>query len=174
MIEKNCKIRYWKLTPRMCNDNDMDVIIEIKSILRRLVSIGPLIEFKYVKAHQDRDQSVLDTSAKMNIRADELATAGLQLKNLNQQIIFPSDNATISLKGKHITSNCKKGLKSAHQSINLRNYLKESNNWNDNQVETIWWKIHKKALSTIKNGKSMIIKKFLHSHLPCNYKNNQM
>jgi predicted RNA-binding Zn-ribbon protein involved in translation (DUF1610 family) len=136
--------------------------------------LGLHIELKFVKSHQDRDSNNLDTSALMNVRADILATIGLKKNNIKNILLLPSDNATINMKGKPITSNYKKVLKSAHQSINLRTYMKQSNNWNDDQIDTIWWGAHKKALYQMSENKKLIIKKFIHTQLPCNYRNSVM
>jgi Zn finger protein HypA/HybF involved in hydrogenase expression len=110
----------------------------------------------------------------MNIRADSLATEGLKLRNITTNINLPSDNAVLCIKGKQITSHRKKVLKSAHQSINMRTYMKEANNWSDAQIERIWWKINDKSLAKLTDGKKLIIQKFLHGQLPCNHRNNIM
>jgi hypothetical protein len=132
------------------------------------------IQLKYVKGHQDRHSNNLSTEATPNVAADALATEGLRLRNINEKLILPSDDAIITLHGKVITANRTKILRDAFQSIQLREYLKTSNYWNDCQIEKIWWKVHEKSLQTLSQGKKFIITKFIHSQLPWNHRNNVM
>jgi hypothetical protein len=130
---------------------------------------------KYVKGHQDcNSNTTLNTPALMNIRADNLATKALGLRNIKADIQHPSDKAIIKIHNKIITSNRTKILRSAFQSMNLRDYMKASNNWNDKQIEQIWWKPLEKILLNMSQGKQLIIKKFIHNQLPCNHHNNIM
>jgi ribonuclease HI/Zn finger protein HypA/HybF involved in hydrogenase expression len=168
MVDKISKIRHWKITQRMCKDKDMDVVIEITTTLRRLNKKGVSIEFKHIKGHQDRSDKPINTSTRMNIRADNIATEGLQLRNIPKNINLPSDNAIFCIKGKQITSHRTKTIRNAHQSMNLREYMKKANNWKEDQIEKIWWKIHEKSLLNISEGKRLIIQKSLHNQLPCN------
>jgi Zn finger protein HypA/HybF involved in hydrogenase expression len=52
--------------------------------------------------------------------------------------------------------------------------MKESNNWTEQQVEKIWWKVLDKSISSVSAGKQLILQKFMHGQLPCNYRNNIM
>jgi RNase H len=121
MVDKIKKIRHWKLTQKMCNDKDMDVIIEILANIKKICSFNIQIEFKFVKGHQDRSNTILNHSAIMNIRADALATEGLKLPNIKDNILFPSDQATICLKGKPITSHRAKTLKKCTSIYQFKN-----------------------------------------------------
>jgi ribonuclease HI len=174
MIDKINKIRYWRKTQKQCNKKDMDVISEIINILNELYKLKITVQLKYVKGHQDRITNNLTTEAQLNVVADTLATEGLRLRNIKEKLILSTDDAIITLHGKVITANRTKILRDAFQSIQLREYLKMSNNWNDCQIEKIWWKVHEKSLQTISQSKKLIITKFNHSQLPCNHRNNIM
>ena len=52
--------------------------------------------------------------------------------------------------------------------------MKDANNWSDMQIDHIWLNIHKKALTSIPENKKLIIQKYIHNQLPCNFKNNMM
>jgi ribonuclease HI len=106
MIDKINKLSGRKLTQKSCNDKDMDIVIEILQLIKYLQGKKFMMSFKYVKGHQDtRTTGTLSTSATMNIRADKLATKGLSLRNIKNNINFPSNRATIYLNNKPITSN---------------------------------------------------------------------
>jgi ribonuclease HI len=171
MIKKINKIRNWKITPKQCNEKDMDIIIEIPNMLNILQSTGITVKFKWVKGHQDRTNQQLSTDAKMNCAADTLATTALRLRNLKANINLPSSKAIITLHGQQITANRTHILRNAFQSMQLRQYMATSNNWTDTQTEQIWWKIHGAALNTFPQGQRMILQKYIHSQLPCNQRN---
>jgi ribonuclease HI len=169
VMDKIEKIRYRKCTQKMCNDKDMDIIRASIQILQSLQRKKIDVTFKFVKSHQDKHNNTdLSTAARMNVEADHLATQALKMKTIKETVYLPTDKAVILLHNKPITSNRTKTLRNAHQSINIRKYMKESNNWTDSQIETIWWKVHDKSLTKLSQGKQMIIHKFVHSQLPCN------
>jgi ribonuclease HI len=153
MINKINRIRYWKKTQKQCNEKDMDVISEIITTLEDMRQLQIQVQLKFVKGHQDRNSNNLSIEASLNVAVDALATEGLKLRNIKEELIFPSDEAIIKLHGKVITANRTKILRDAFQSIQLRDYLKTSNNWSNQQIEKIWWKVHEKSLQTLTQGK---------------------
>jgi hypothetical protein len=113
----------------------MDVISEIIETLDAMRQLNIHVQLKYVKGHQDRTSNNLSVEVTLNVAADALATEGLQLRNIKDELILPSDDAIIKIHGKVITANRTKILRDAFQSIQLREYLKTSNNWSNQQVE---------------------------------------
>jgi hypothetical protein len=174
MLEKIEKQWYKNLTQKMHNDTDMDVISAIIDTLKSLHHHGVKVSFKFVKGHQDRLTNNLSTEASMNVEADRLATEALALRTLPNDIQLPTDHATITLHGKKITSHRTKTLRQAYQSIQLRQYLKDSNNWSEAQLDNLWWKASAKLMYAITPEKRTIIQKFIHNQLPCNQRNNVM
>jgi ribonuclease HI len=175
MVDKVKKLKGRKLSQKDHNDKDMDVIAEILQLLKDISRHNTTIELKFVKGHQDQNNSTnLNTSAKMNIRADQLATKALTQRDIKQNISFPSKKAQIYLHNKPIISNRTQVLQKAHLSINLREYMKSSNNWSEKQIEQIWWKPAEKILTNMTKGKQVIIQKYIHSQLPVNLKTNTM
>jgi hypothetical protein len=153
----------------------MDVIRSVLHCLNFLRTHHVTVSLCYVKGHQDRNNSLpLSTSATMNVHADHLATQALKHRNIATWLPLPTDKAVILLHNKPVTSHRTQVLRSAFLSQNLRQYMKESNNWTEAQIAPIWWKIHEKALHTFSPGRQLILQKFLHSQLPCNVKNNMM
>jgi ribonuclease HI len=174
MIDKINKIKNWKTTTKQCNEKDMDILMEIKDVLKSIQTNGTSVELKWVKGHQDRTSKTLSTEAKMNTIADSMATAGLRQRNIKHNINLPTSKAIITIHGQQITANRTSILRNAFQSMKLRQYMKSSNNWTEDQTEQIWWKIHGSALNSFSNGKRLILQKYIHNQLPCNQRNHVM
>jgi ribonuclease HI len=174
MVDKINSVHYWKINTKQCNEKDMDIIMEIKRIMEKLQISGTTITMVWVKGHQDRLSSNLSTDAKLNIEADALATYGLRMRNMKSNINLPSSKAIITIHGLQITAKRTSILRNAFQSMQLRQYMKTSNNWTDKQTEQIWWKMHGNALNPFSEGKRMILQKYLHNQLPCNQRNHVM
>jgi hypothetical protein len=106
----------------------------------------------------------LSHDALMNIRADKLATEAAKMKKTKTPIL----KTTIIVTAKHSTM-----LQNSFQSIKMRNYLMFTQNWSTPTIDGIWWEIHDKVLESLQSNELIIIQKYIHERLACNYKNNK-
>jgi hypothetical protein len=85
---------------------------------------------------------------------------------------LPETIATLTINDLLVTSKHSHHLRTTYHSIQMREYLEDSNKWTGNTIETIWWKIHGSSIESNKQGKTTL-QKFVHGRLPCNYRNNK-
>jgi hypothetical protein len=57
--------------------------------------------------------------------------------------------------------------------MNLREHLKQSNNWNDKTIEDIWFLIVGPTMRKFTDGNAETLKKFIFKRLPCNSKEHR-
>jgi hypothetical protein len=88
----------------------------------------------------------------LNIVADELATNALKLKSIpnNHKLLSV---ASLLINDVQITSNYASIIRKIYHSMDIREYLIHSNQWNDKIIDQIWWKVHSKSLEKLKFGK---------------------
>lgn len=46
--------------------------------------------------------------------------------------------------------------------------MKVKNGWKENDIDNIWWNVHKNTINKMKVGQRRIIQKFIHNKLPTN------
>jgi hypothetical protein len=103
----------------------------------------------------------------MNIEADKLATSGLDkspVKDFNQD----TDKAFILLDDKKVASHYVTHIREKYSATQLYNYYHETYNWSNNQLQSIWWEVHEKALKNFSEATKTTIKKFIHNRAACN------
>jgi hypothetical protein len=170
MIKSIIKYRYRAMTPKMSYLPEMDIISEIVATIRTLEKFGRHIQLQHVKGHQDRTNDTLNNDAKMNIRADELATESLQMKNA-KPLDLPHAEEILKINGELVTSKQSSSLRQIFHSTQMREFLNTSNKWTGPTIDNIWWKIHGPCIETMGKEKTTIYK-FIHNRLPCNERNN--
>jgi ribonuclease HI len=170
MIKAVSRYRYKNITPRMSYQPEMDVIREIIATIRQIEQQNTLVKLQHVKGHQDRTSEMLSKEAKLNIRADELATKAQHMKKISN-LRTPTTKATLSINGELVTSAQSASLRKIYHSIQMRKFLEESNKWKGKTIDTIWWKVHGPSIEAMRSEKTTI-QKFIHGRLPCNQRNN--
>jgi predicted RNA-binding Zn-ribbon protein involved in translation (DUF1610 family) len=166
------KFQRYGATLKDCYSADYDLLGEIGKIWKQLRKQQLFIKVNHIKGHQDRVKQQLNHQEKLNVEADKLATEALSLK----KITVPTKlfaNASLCINNLLVTASNKKELRRAHQSMDLREYMIESNKWENNVPEMIWWDVHEKSMYSTTYDKRRVIQKFIHNKLPCNYRQNK-
>jgi hypothetical protein len=108
----------------------------------------------------------------MNIKADELATKGLNKKKI-EPLLLPADRYQLFSNNMKVCSKYTKNLRENYHSRNMHQFLQEKYKWPDRVLNIIWWEAHGKALSSLSDGKVTIVLKFIHDHIACNYRESK-
>jgi hypothetical protein len=126
---------------------------------------------KHIKGHQEKNGKKLSHPAELNVEADRLATLSLETNKVDN-IQLKKSKARIILHVKQVTSKYTMTIKNAFRSIQLRKYLQDSNNWDDNTIETVWWDVHGPTMKHYPIGNQSTLLKFIHNRSPCNKREN--
>jgi hypothetical protein len=108
----------------------------------------------------------------MNQQADVLATMGIRAHSTGT-VDTPNTVAHLILEDQRVTSNHTQIMKDNYHSIELREYMTESNDWEPEVLDDIWWSIHGKALASFHIGNRTTLQKFIHRRSACNEKENR-
>jgi hypothetical protein len=165
------KLRRRPITPKFYYLPDVDIIKEILVLIRAINRNGQVVEFKHVKGHQDRNPGPLSFDASLNVQADQLATASLQLPQ-HHKLDMPNTKATLLIQDKVVTSHHSQQIREAYHLIALKKHYKNLNSWDEGVFDTVWWEAHGMALSTLRPGELTTIQKLLQHRLPCNRREN--
>jgi RNase H len=137
-------LRHRKMNIKQQYSPDMDIIraitIGIKAIAHRID-----LKISHIKGHQDKKSSKLNLKAQLNITADELATKGLTTNNVAHTDL-PGNNVKITINELQLTTKINEILRETYHGIKLHRHFKETYQWNDNTISTIWWQVHGKSL----------------------------
>mmetsp|Transcript_22898 Transcript_22898/g.34712 ORF Transcript_22898/g.34712 Transcript_22898/m.34712 type:complete len:275 (+) Transcript_22898:443-1267(+) len=128
---------------------DWDLIINIRSILS--IPHFNSLKFYWIKAHQDDKNPYdrLSLPAQLNVDADALCSRIQQQPKDEKYQRVPLTNychAHLDIKDQTVTSNYKGRIRRERATQPLYNYIASRNDWNEQQMKTIDWKLHKHAL----------------------------
>jgi hypothetical protein len=107
---------------------DFDLIETIRIKWKQLRTDGIKIRIKHILGHQDKNKQKLSENAKLNVEADILATIALHHKPTINRFNELLD-ASMHINNLLVTHDYRKIMRQNHLSVDLRNYLRESNNW---------------------------------------------
>jgi hypothetical protein len=139
--------------------------------LKRLRKQKILINIEHIKGHQDCRKKTLTHNKILNVEADKLATESLLMKTIkNTKPNFAT--ASIMINELLLTADCKKNIRSAYLSMDLREYMLNKNNWTDSTIDNIWWEVHKSSIRSLSTTTKRLIQKFIRNKLPTNYRQN--
>jgi hypothetical protein len=122
MVDSINKNRRENYTTKKTLLPDSDIICETASILKMFYKKGIKIKLRHIKGHQDRTTTELTQDAKMNIRADKMATEAIKMK----KTILPNLNETraiLKIEEKIVTAKHSKMMQECFQSIRMRSFL---------------------------------------------------
>jgi ribonuclease HI len=158
--------RYTNNSSKQIYSPDMDIILEIRHLLK---NIPDTIRIIHVKGHQDKKDLPLSFRGFINVIADELATKSL-LENRVPKTESSQHFATLLINELPVYSKHTKNIKDTYHSIQYRQYLKDAFDWRDTIIDKIWWYPSEKSIESLSPGEKIIIHKFMHKRLPCNKK----
>lgn len=121
-----------------------------------------------MNGHQDISNKELHDKAKLNIKADKLATEALNLKPIILNTNVATTEALLFINNSLVTAKHSKVLRNIFHSISLRENLLKSNVWSQTTIEQILWDVHAKAKKKLTFGREKFIIKYIHNRLPCN------
>ena len=157
------------INPCNTTDPDWDKLNGIFKILQHMELES--IRVEWVKAHQDRenDYDDLETSAKLNVTADALASRSHLSPQYVKPIIPPDEDAHchLVLAGKTITSHYKSKIRYHATAPPLKEYILTRFNWSEETYHTINWSAHQRAIS-ITNDKRRKYTKLIFNKIPTN------
>jgi hypothetical protein len=128
---------------------DYDVQMQI---IQTLKAIGTEMPTIHVKGHQDdtKSKSTLTYQAKLNIRADELATQAYQkYYRHTPHVHYPASKCTLYINKLAVNRSYRSYLRRAYASHDARAYLTEKFNWTHAQCENIDWYSHGTSIKSL-------------------------
>ena len=125
------------------------------------------VKLTWVKAHQDESPGgeKLPIAAKMNIEADALAgeylkqNSGIPLRNT---LHFDSIGVNALSSGVRVTAKHKASIRAHVSGREMRRYLQEKHNWDEEMWECIDWEALEQSMRSTKDELKTGITKFLH------------
>jgi ribonuclease HI len=151
---------------------DADIVKQILHEFKCLKHRKINITFCHVKGHQDRTGRDLSAYEQLNVEADRLATAALRLPNPTR-VEIPTLKSAVMIRGLRVSANYTQLIRELYTSIKLKKHLKDSNQWSDQTLATIWWTPQSHVLENCRPGEQKTIIKFLHKRWACNKKENR-
>jgi hypothetical protein len=161
--------RYHKPSIKNYKSADFDIIDTIRQKWSKFTQMNIQIKITHIKGHQDKRKKFLTTYEELNVAADILATKSLQYKSTTNKFKELAD-ASMHINNLLVTHDYTTILRQNHLSVDLQEYLRESNGWSGLQTEHIWWAVHEASLEALSKKKRRFIQKFIHKKLPCNYR----
>jgi hypothetical protein len=165
------KFKDIKMTLKQHYAPDADVIRAIKIGIKSVKHICR-IHIQHIKGHQDKKNKKLSFEEELNVKADNLATIGLNKKKVHH-VQLPGNEVYLLINGKPVTSKHNKALRDSFHAIRMHSYFQETYGWHNKTVDTIWWQVHGKALLQFKCGQRTTIQKFIHRRIACNKRENK-
>jgi hypothetical protein len=145
----------------------MDIIRGVVHGIKKAATNRGFITVRYIRGHQDRNNSQLSDLAKLNVQADTLATLGLK-QHPTTDVYLSTDRAVLWIDNKKVGSKFTKHLRNKFSSIQMYSHYQDKYKWTDNTLKAIWWEAHGKALYCYSTKKQTIIQKFIHERIACN------
>ena len=150
-------------------DPEWDVLQSIHTITGKMKEQPDL---EWVHGHQDDNKSYeeimkLDKAAKLNIKADALATQGLnKLESKPKVPMDPTSEVLLHQQGRTITRDYKVSIWNIIQLLVLEEYYQEQFGWTNTVYEKIDWYIFSPVYQQEQNKNKKWINKVCIRHLP--------
>jgi hypothetical protein len=160
--------------------SDTDVMMEIEETKSKI----PVTEcFYWVKGHQDNNQDVqyedLPWPAKLNILADEQATAALKT-SLQRRTYpptmtrLPSCPIYLLAQGRAQTSHELNTLRTDRGRDQMEEYMMRKNGWTFSDLKSVAWDPYEQAMNSITDTERVFVVKLSHEWLAVGTKQKQM
>jgi ribonuclease HI len=122
------KYRTLKRNKNFFYESESEIILEILQTIYEIEALQGQITIMHIKGHQDKQQLPLTFHGYMNQQADMLASLGMHMRS-NGQIDSTHTKVVLLLNDKRVTSKHSSIMKENYHSIELREYMTDSNNW---------------------------------------------
>ena len=160
--------------------SDTDVIMAIEETKTTI----PITKwFHWIKGHQDNDMNIpfegLPWSAKLNILADEQATAAL-IKVQNQRtyppkmLHLPACPIYLLAQGREQTSHKRNTLRTDIGRDQMEKYIMKRNKWSFSDLKTVAWHPYEQAMNRLTDRERVFIVRLSHRWLAVGKKQAQM
>ena len=142
MLKKLTAMNEYPTAHLQCTmDPEWDVI---QVIHRLMATMKERPELEWVRSHQDDDPDVdiekLTDAIKLNIKADTLATQGLDRLESNPRVpMYLSSEVLLHQRGQTITRDYKVTMRSNIQSLVFEEYYQERFEWTNSEYRKIDW-----------------------------------
>jgi hypothetical protein len=77
------------------------------------------------------------------------------------------------MNGLLVTGDHKILLQKNYLSIDIRDFMETSNNWDKGEIDNIWWQVYKKSMKDFSRYRQQFIQKFAHSQVALNCHQNK-
>lgn len=148
---------------------DWEMIEQIVSIFHK-IPIGT-IDVRWIKGHQDDNETELTVAARYNIMADHLADMAHSqyTQCYSTEIHLPSGQCYLYLDDTAVTSHYGQKIHEAFSLPAYKEYLCQRYSWDGPIAEYIDWNLFRRAISKTHQMNTIQRLKFLHDKLPTNY-----
>ena len=152
-------LEYNDFWPNTTLEVDWDLRKEIKETI---LSLGCPLEVFHVKGHQDNKvaQDELSITARLNVRADELAGNYWKWNNQSRPTVprLGSNKAQLIINDSTINGHYRSEIRNAASSGDLKEYTMSKFHWTSEQYESINWDAFGSAVSATKQRADQITK----------------
>ena len=145
--------------------SDWDILHAIITLLQSKES--PLLNLRWIKGHQDKEEDYADLSlpAQLNCDADKLANQAHNLPLLPSNIHFPTNAASLYHHTTQITSKIKHATRKLITTAPIREYILKKENWTSVTAAMVNWDAYTRAITTSRLPDKFITK-FIYNILP--------
>jgi hypothetical protein len=154
------------------NSPDIDVELQLLFEIKDLTARGYTVKMEHVKGHQDATTPIdqLSKEARLNVRADELATDALKSQVHGIYCELTANPVSLWIDNQPITSKVKTCVRTAHLSKPLLTHLMTKLDVDQQTLDCIWWTVHGKAIKVLPSRDRMRIQKFIHKRWATNHR----
>jgi hypothetical protein len=154
------------------NSPDIDVELQLLFEMKDVTNRGYKIHMEHLKGHQDTTTPInqLSKEARLNVRADLLATEALKSQAHGKYCELPANPVSLWIDNHPITSKMKTCVRTAHLSIPLLAHLMTKLEVDQQTLDCIWWRVHGDAVKALPSKDRMRIQKFIHKKWATNHR----
>jgi hypothetical protein len=158
MLNKIKKLTHTSHTPTICTSNEYTILSSIVEILRQ----HPHIKIKYTKQNEMFNSPQLQRCTELGIQAQILLTPPFQIA------YTPQIHAELIIDNKLMSSDITSTLRKSFSTPPLWEYYKQKINWNIECINSIDWKSHGDAITSLKHRQKKTTIQANHRWLPIN------
>jgi hypothetical protein len=146
---------------------EYDVVNEILDTVKRLTLT---VVWEHVKGHQDDTKKwyELTRMETLNVRADQLATYGLEQIVSPEKVIqqIPSSKVALIVRDTTITSHYATHLRKAATRPAMLQRFHKHYKWTEQTTDSVDWKAHHGAIQKLRFAEKKFVTKYIHQLLP--------
>jgi hypothetical protein len=133
-----------------------------KYLIRQEACINVL----HVQGQQDSTtpEHELNVEARLNIRAEKLATAAMKAQQKPKYHELPYNRVNVWIDTASFTSKVKMALRTGYLSTPILEHYQHPFGWTAAKISQIWWDSHGSVIQSLPNADRVRIQKFFHNN----------